>query len=1048
MSDELRAEYQRKIDDPATPDPVRAWLQSELAALPPAPSAPDRPTNTASPAAATVGDANAITDATAAIGNTTGGDFTQNNQSGGINFQQAEIAQMGDPVARDKIVNQFFGGKPPPNGPALLHTYLDRIIENNSDLHLYRMTKSAKSGSGQDVLPPLKLADVYTNVVVDGADVPLFGRTRSAARARKLSGRVKQRSLDEVAPERVRVFAATLSDAVDAAWRTRHPTETLTFDTLEDDVPVEVALMRPPLALESIALHPRLVLLGEPGYGKSTILRYLALMLAHHQRDPAAPLPLGWQTDDPLPVPLFCSLAVAADGLRDSPASLTNDAKLLWAALQQQLEGIAEQGAGLRDHLRGAIDAGGVVLLLDGLDELSAAPDAHGLSLRARMSAAIAQLAREFIRVSIVVTCRVLPYAAVADPAYPRNRWQLPPDGGWITRTIQPFARGQVRQFVQAWYTAASQHPQARYRLDEATQRSERLASDLENQRVQVLTRSPLLLTMLAILHYNRANAVLPTTEAELYEECVTLLLERWEPVRTLEHRKLGLLEELGLADTGKTLGDIRSILHKVAFDAHNRPPDPSDGRGMVRDTELEGELRKAFRIWKCDDVDGKITTFVRVLRENAALLHELDDDRYAFPHLTFQEFLAACQLADTGDLERAYRVWDSPDGDRWRVVLLLFAGRLRSDRKVDPTGEAWLRMLLRKQMPRDKHGCSSDKTPRQRQRDALLAYASYDEFDRRSALLNRDSEELDELERVMAQALLTVVAPEPLATTAERVAAGFALGTLGDPRPGVGDLNISWCDVPAGAYTLGSDDRDPAGQDDEKPLQTVTLAGFRIARYPVTNAQWGRFMAAGGYTDRQWWSDQGWEARAQGLDYTGEPTDTPWSQPEYWADPQFNAPNQPVVGVAWYEVEAFCAWLGQRLGYAVQLPTEAQWEAAARGPARPIYSWGNEWEADRANTTESDLNRTTAVGSYPQGASWCGALDMAGNVWEWTRSDYNTGDRTNEIDIMNNRTFVSVRGGAWLNHRQNARGAYRYGDNPHSRNNTLGVRRVTPLTK
>jgi len=139
---------------------------------------------------------------------------------------------------------------------------------------------------------------------------------------------------------------------------------------------------------------------------------------------------------------------------------------------------------------------------------------------------------------------------------------------------------------------------------------------------------------------------------------------------------------------------------------------------------------------------------------------------------------------------------------------------------------------------------------------------------------------------------------------------------------------------------------------------------------------------------------------------------------------------------------------VGQTLGYAVQLPTEAQWEAAARGPERSIYPWGDEWDAERANTRESELGRITAVGSYPHGASWCGAMDMVGNVWEWTRSDFNTGDRANEIDIMKNSTYVSRRGGAWFNPRLLARGACRDGFNPRFRNGTLGGRLVTPLTK
>jgi formylglycine-generating enzyme required for sulfatase activity len=980
------------------------------------------------PASMTIGDDNTFDAGNAVLASTAARDINQHNET----------------VAGDKIVNQFFAGKPPADGKALLTAYLARIVENNSDLHLYRMTKRAQSGSGQDLLPPLKLADVYTNVVVDGAPVRLYARTRPAPRAYKLSKRIKQRLLNDVAPEMVRVFEGELSTKVAEDWKQRHPGEILTWDRLEDNVPVGIFMSRPPLAIESIAIHPRLALLGEPGYGKSTLLRYLALMLAQYHLNPAAPLPLGWQQADPPPVPLFCSLAVAADGLRDVKPGVESDTKVLWNALHQQIEGVTGQGVGLRDYLRGALDAGGIVLLLDGLDEISASPDADGISLRARMSAAVANLGRQLPRgLPIVVTCRVLPYTQPSDPTYPRNVWQLPRDEGWTSRTIQPFARGQVCQFVRSWYIAASHHT-ARYSPTERAARAERLIEDLERDRLRVLTRSPLLLTMLAILHYNRPNADLPTTEAALYEECITLLLERWEPVRTLNHPKLGLLEELGLAESGKTLDDIRSILHRIAFDAHNRPPDPSDGRGIIRDIEIVGELQKAFSTWKCEDIAGKITTFLRVLRENAALLHELDDERYAFPHLTFQEFLAACQLADTADLERAYRVWSSPDGDRWRVIMLLFAGRLRAERKVDPTGERWVRMLLRKKMPADKNGYCADKTPRQRQRDALLAYDCYAEFDRRAALLNRDSEELEDLERLLAQALVTVLGPDLVAPTADCVAAGFALGTLHDPRRGVCDLEIDWCDVPAGQYTIGSDSSDLDAFDNEKPLQTVIVPAFRMSRYVVTNAQWKMFMDADGYANKQWWN-YGWDVSCE----------RQWKEPRYWHDWRFSLPNQPVVGISWYEAQAFCAWLSIVLGYKVTLPTEAEWEVSARGSQRLMYAWGNEWHPDLTNTRENPLDRTTVVGCYPHGASWCGALDITGNVWEWTNSDFwkddrsshisiRRDDRSSQISIVNNTSYISIRGGAWDYGRRNVRCAGRGRNNPQGRFYDLSLRLVT----
>lgn len=276
---------------------------------------------------------------------------------------------------------------------------------------------------------------------------------------------------------------------------------------------------------------------------------------------------------------------------------------------------------------------------------------------------------------------------------------------------------------------------------------------------------------------------------------------------------------------------------------------------------------------------------------------------------------------------------------------------------------------------------------------------------------------------------------PDPSVSLNERLSAAEALAQLGDPRRGVYNLDIDWCAVPAGTYIVGSDDSDSQAYDDEKPTQKVTLPAFKMSKYCVTNAQWQLFMDAGGYRERRLWG-QYWQVCQENK----------WTQPRYWQNEQFNAPNQPVVGVSWYEATVFCTWLSEQLGYRVTLPTEAQWEVAARGTQRFIYPWGNDWNAAYANTDATGLERTTPVGCYPHGASWCGALDMCGNVWEWTNSDFNNPDRNNKIDIINNSTNVSVRGGSWYGTPQLARAATRGYVNPHGRNDGRGIRLVCRL--
>jgi len=234
---------------------------------------------------------------------------------------------------------------------------------------------------------------------------------------------------------------------------------------------------------------------------------------------------------------------------------------------------------------------------------------------------------------------------------------------------------------------------------------------------------------------------------------------------------------------------------------------------------------------------------------------------------------------------------------------------------------------------------------------------------------------EVERLQRGLRDGLVSLLEDknQPL-PTAERVRAGFLLGDLGDPRVPVtveewqrelarvqaGDSSGYFCKVQAGTYLIGSSDDDPDADEDEKPQHRVTFEQpFWIARFSITNAQW------------QAWVQQG-----------GEDT--------YLADDtERNRPNQPVVAVSWHMCNAFCAWLNEQIGMHVRLPTEAEWEAAARGPAGRRYPWGDTWQEDCAATAEDEDTRgwrwSVPVGCYPQGIAPCGARDMAGNVWEWT---------------------------------------------------------------
>ena len=285
---------------------------------------------------------------------------------------------------------------------------------------------------------------------------------------------------------------------------------------------------------------------------------------------------------------------------------------------------------------------------------------------------------------------------------------------------------------------------------------------------------------------------------------------------------------------------------------------------------------------------------------------------------------------------------------------------------------------------------------------------------------LGLKAEELPEIERDFLGPLdrdrMLAQIDDPATPHERRAIIGVRLSLLGDPRPRVGLRpdglpDIAWCKVPAGEVTLAED----AGS-------FTIREPFYIAKYPVTYAQYRAFLETGdGFPNPKWWKGLWFQ-----VDKPGK---------------QFNRrDNHPAENLAWLEALAFCRWLSAKLGYEIGLPTEWEWQQAATGgDSGREYPWAGDWDSIRANTYESELSRSTAVGLYPQGASPVGALDMAGNIWEWCLNEYDHPSRT----ALAGDARRVVRGGSWLDDREYARAAYRDRDVPNYRNDDIGFRLV-----
>jgi formylglycine-generating enzyme required for sulfatase activity len=257
---------------------------------------------------------------------------------------------------------------------------------------------------------------------------------------------------------------------------------------------------------------------------------------------------------------------------------------------------------------------------------------------------------------------------------------------------------------------------------------------------------------------------------------------------------------------------------------------------------------------------------------------------------------------------------------------------------------------------------------------------------------------------------------------------------------------------IPAGLFWMGSDRKALSDVNlghwpwlqREMPFHRGYLPEFAIGQYPVTNSEYAAFVEDHGYERPEFWTQAGW--RRVRMVYG-------WRLPRYWHHARWNQSNYPVVGVSWYECVAYCRWLSAVTGRLYRLPTEAEWEKAARGVDGRLWPWGNRWSVEKCNSWENELQRTTPVGHYsPGGDSPFGVADMVGNVWEWCVTrwgkpyPYDVDQNEWSVEYLNGRHVRVMRGGSWGCIRNLARCAAREYHRPNLRFQDRGFRIVKVL--
>jgi formylglycine-generating enzyme required for sulfatase activity len=680
-------------------------------------------------------------------------------------------------------------------------------------------------------------------------------------------------------------------------------------------------MSKPQPILNLMKTNDGLIVLGDPGSGKSTFLKFLALSLATKKGES-----LGLTER----LPILLPLAAYANALSEGEIRLDR-----FLAQYYEQRGV---DAPLGEVLEQAFQSGSVLFLLDGLDEVRDTSLRNTVVERVRDCYTTHRAAGN----KFVITSRIVGYREVRPQAE-----------GLAECTVVDFDYEEINAFVEKWTASIERAAGGDTSLaaqDATRERVELLDAASRNPGVRSLAANPLLLTILAVM--KRQGVTLPERRSELYQTYIETLLRGWNLVRSLAGRSTS---DLDVVETLKVLAPLALWMHET-----------SPGVGLVKEWDLYSELERIYRERGNEKPEEATRHFLEDVRDHAALLLDRGGRQYGFIHLTFQEYLAAVALAQKGQQEigpvvdaLAAHVGEPA----WYEVSLLTIGYLGIVQQRDEAASAVVQELTSR-----KPGPPGEAV-------VLAGRAVVDAGVAGVTPACRESVVNELLETIRTEGV----------KAERRAAAGRVLAELGDPRPDVTTLDgMEFCLIPAGPFRMGSE-----SFENEQPIHDVDLPhDYCIGRYPVTRSQFRQYLEKTGRSKR-------------------------WIQ---------GADNEP-ISVSWDDAKDFCTWLTNRwhevgllqANWTVALPSEAEWEKAARGgleiPAKsqvgPLaliapmdrlnpnpapdrsYPWGDQPDPERANYLDSGIEDVSPVGCFPRGASLYGCEEMSGNICERTRSVY-----------------------------------------------------------
>jgi formylglycine-generating enzyme required for sulfatase activity len=478
------------------------------------------------------------------------------------------------------------------------------------------------------------------------------------------------------------------------------------------------------------------------------------------------------------------------------------------------------------------------------------------------------------------------------------------------------------------------------------------------SRQMATLMGNPLLLTLLCVMYQD--NIVLPERRTEFFEQALRILLRR-------RHGDPEAAGRPPLLDADQAV----RLLEPLAWDMQCHPERAFElTRAEIED--IVEPVRKRLEIRRQEPLS--FASVFEWLTGHAGILAEYALGRYGFLHLHFQEYLAARHANRQGGACVAHLAAEL-GGSRWEEAILMFAGLAETPRleelieRVAATDELVAAEEILRRCLEEAPDPPTDPLAR------VIADARRDAASRAAALRLVQRRADEKVQAAAVQAARSALRGSDLRLLAESMAVGSRpdISVPGEPQAFTEQsTGIRFLWVPGGTFVMGAEDL----SERERPPHRVQVSGFWLAETPVTNRQYEKFLA---------------QHPAIG-------------EPRFWRDRRFNQPGQPVVAVSWLEAREYCRWLSTVSGQRIELPTEAQWELAARGERGSKYPWGEEEPDDkRAYFGKSwDTGVPLPVGSLPAGQGPYGHQDLAGSVWEWCLDawDAQSYDKSGELAI------------------------------------------------